>query len=247
MKKVMIALLTAYAAIILIVVVGRFANTLGLLIMLAILLATVTPIVINDLVMKIRLKKSTNDFLTFKRLDKARKNSYKVMYNILVSKNDLTQSKLNIASYHLIKGNLKEFNKWIDQVEMYDLKTKQMMLTYLALKKDYYFIVNDKEKYENVINFMHENMTNFPVELKNDIDSDRFIFDLRDGFVDFNHEKEMLEYMKSYINDNKIYYLNYYYTLALIRKCRNQENKELEVLKNEAKGTFYTILLKDFD
>lgn len=72
---------------------------------------------------------------------------------------------------------------------MYDLKTKQMMLTYLALKKDYYFIVNDKEKYENVINFMHENMTNFPVELKNDIDSDRFIFDLRDGFVDFNHEK----------------------------------------------------------
>ena len=237
MKKVMIALLTAYAAIILIVVVGRFANTLGLLIMLAILLATVTPIVINDLVMKIRLKKSTNDLLTFKRLDKARKNSYKVMHNILVSKNDLTQSKLNIASYHLIKGNLKEFNKWIDQVEMYDLKTKQMMLTYLALKKDYYFIVNDKEKYENVINFMHEN----------NIDSDRFIFDLRDGFVDFNHEKEMLEYMKSYINDNKIYYLNYYYTLALIRKCRNQENKELEVLKNEAKGTFYTILLKDFD
>lgn len=86
MKKVMIALLTAYAAIILIVVVGRFANTLGLLIMLAILLATVTPIVINDLVMKIRLKKSTNDLLTFKRLDKARKNSYKVMHNILVSK-----------------------------------------------------------------------------------------------------------------------------------------------------------------
>lgn len=247
MKKVMVFLLIVYLAVFVTVAAARFLDVSGVLIMLAVLVGLVIPPVVNDIVQLIRVSAGAKALARCRQLEKVRTSARKVLKNRLAGPTARVGAELNLASYYLLKGDLAAYEKQIENLTLDRLKIKWQLLTYLGLRKDFYFIVNDREKYEQVVTYMRENIRDFPLELKNDIDSDLFIFDLRSGFVDYKHEEKMLNYLKSFVTENKIYDLTYHYALALIAKCRRQVTSDVAYLQTNAHGTFFTLFLLEFE
>lgn len=246
MKKVMYTLLGLYALVILSVGIARFLDVKWLIMMIVFLLVIVTGLVVSDLVIYLTANKARIAIANYHDLEKYFKKVSKICNYRLAPNNAVITSVLTMASYHLIKGNIKEFDEVIETVKVNDMKTKKQLLDYLGLKKDYYFITKNKEKYDEVIDYLKANVQGLTPEIKNDIDSDLFIFDLRDGFVDYKHEERMLNYMKSFIEINIIYECTYLYTKALIAKCRHQD-VNIDEFKKKAQGTFFMHFFSDFD
>lgn len=246
MKKVMYTLLGLYALVILAVGIARFLDVRWLIMMIVILLTIVTAMVISDLIIYITVDKARTAIANYHDLDKYYIKTTKICKYRLSPSNAVITAVLVRASYHLIKGEITEFDAVIETVKVNDMKTKRQLLDYLGLKKDYYFITKNKEKYDEVIDFLKTNVQGLTPEIKNDIDSDLFIFDLRDGFVDYKHEVSMLNYMLSFKDTNIIYECTYLYTQALIAKCRHQKF-DMSEFKKKAEGTFFKLFIDDFN